>query len=458
MLPSFTSHPSSYRDPSGFLFYKNDILYRQVNQSFKEDFDLFINGGLYKHLVEKKILVSHETINENLTGSANWYQTLKPRMIPFISYPYEWCFDMLKDAALLTLEAAGEAMHFGMMLKDATAYNVQLNEGRMMFIDTLSFEKYDEHKPWVAYRQFCQHFFAPLALMHYLKEPLQNLMLAHPDGIPLNLAKKLLPFRSKLNLHTYLHLHLQNSLSKKKQAASYSAGNFSKQKMKNLLQSLEQAVRSFSFSDRSGIWSDYYEEANQREDYLKTKKKIIAEWLGELQTNTVLDMGANEGEFSLLAASQSKYVISADSDHYSINKLYRQLKLKEIRNIHPLIIDFTNPTPDIGVNNEERSSFLSRAKSDLVMALAFIHHIAIGKNVPLEKIASILSSIGDHIIIEFIPKDDPKVQIMLSGKKDIYTDYSDQSFENAFGDLFSVVKKQAIANSGRTLYLLKKNG
>lgn len=458
MPSSFISHPSSYRDPSGFLFYKNDVLYRQVNQSFKKDFDQFINGGLYEHLVEKKILVSHETIIENLTASANWYQTLKPQMVPFISYPYEWCFDMLKDAALITLEAAGEAMNFGMMLKDASAYNVQLNEGRMMFIDTLSFEKYDEQKPWIAYRQFCEHFFAPLALMHYLKEPLQNLILAHFDGVPLSLAKKLLPFRSKLNLHTYLHLHLQSSLSKKKQATSNSAGNFSKQKMKNLFQSLEQAVRSFSFSERSGVWSDYYEEANQRQDYVKTKKEIITEWLEQLQPNTVLDIGTNEGEFSLLAATKSKYVISSDLDHYSINRLYHHLKQKQTGNIHPLIIDFTNPTPAIGVNNEERNSFLSRAKSDLVMVLAFIHHIAIGKNVPFEKMAAMLSSLGDHIIIEFVPKDDPKVQIMLSGKKDIYTDYNEQTFENAFGNLFSVIKKQAIANSGRTLYLLKKNG
>ena len=208
-------HSSSYRDPSGFLFQHNGILYRQVNQVFREDFDQFISGGLYQRLAEKKLLVPHKIVQENLTGSGEWHLTLQPEFIPFITYPYEWSFDMLKDAALLTLELAEEAMKSDMMLKDASSYNVQWHKGRMIFIDTLSFEKYDASKPWIAYRQFCEHFFAPLCLMHYLKEPLQNLLIAYPDGIPLQLVKKMLPFKSKLNLNVFLHVHLHASISEK---------------------------------------------------------------------------------------------------------------------------------------------------------------------------------------------------------------------------------------------------
>lgn len=457
MPSSFISHPSSYRDPSGFLFYKEEILYRQVNRSFSEDFDQFISSGLYHHLVEKKILVPHQTINENLTGTADWHQTLQPQLIPFISYPYEWCFDMLKDAALLTLEAAKEAMNFGMMLKDASAYNVQWHEGKMMFIDTLSFERYDEQKPWIAYRQFCEHFFTPLALMHYLKEPLQNLMIAHPDGIPLPLTKKLLPFKSKLNLHTYLHVHLQTSIAEKKSRSNKEAKQFSKQKMTNLLQSLEQAIRSFSFSDRSGVWSGYYEEAYQRDNYVDLKKDIITNWLHRLQPNRVLDAGANEGEFSELAAANSKHVVSADIDHYSINQLYNRIKKNKITGIHPMLVNFANPTPAIGVNNNERASFLRRAKTDVVLALALIHHLVIGKNIAFENIAKSFALMGKYLILEFVPKNDPKVQLMISGKKDIYTNYNEEKFENAFVKMFSITEKQTIANSGRVLYLLKKH-
>src|SRR5436305_5024942 len=162
----FSKHPSSYRDPSGFLFYYEGVLYRQVNLVFKNDFDLFISGGLYHQLVEKNLLASHQTLSKNFTGSPDFYLTLQPEFIRFITYPYEWCFDMLKDAALVTLQAAREALNFGMMLKDASAYNIQWQNGKMKFIDSLSFEKYREEEPWIAYRQFCQQFFAPLALMH----------------------------------------------------------------------------------------------------------------------------------------------------------------------------------------------------------------------------------------------------------------------------------------------------
>src|ERR1044071_7204714 len=149
-------HAASYRDPSGFIFQKDGIIYRQINKVFKDDFDLFVSSGCYKHLSDKNLLIHHEEIKENLTGSENRHTILKPEQLEYISYPYEWSFDMLKDAALLTLQLAKESTRFGMILKDATAFNVQWHKGRMIFIDSLSFERYDESKPWIAYRQFCE--------------------------------------------------------------------------------------------------------------------------------------------------------------------------------------------------------------------------------------------------------------------------------------------------------------
>ena len=455
-MPLSLNHPSSYRDPSGFLFYKNGILYRQVNQSFKKNFDQFIQGGLYNHLVEKKILIPHQTIPENLTGLPEYYQTLHPETIPFISYPYEWCFDMLKDAALLTIETAREAMNFGMMLKDASIYNIQLHNARMVFIDTLSFEKYDEQNPWIAYRQFCEHFFAPLALMHYLKEPLQNLFVAYPDGIPLSIAAKMLPFKSKLNLHSYLHLHLHASMSVKNRSGNKKAQPFSRQKMKNLLQSLEEGVKSFSFLQSRTSWSNYYEEANERGDYVTSKKQIINDWFNRLNVRTVFDAGANEGEFSKIAANPSTLVISTDLDHSSINKLYNKIKQKNISNICPLVIDLANPSPAIGVNNKERFSFLERTKADLTLALALVHHLALGRNIPFDKIAEMFFRVSGYLIIEFVPEEDDKVKLMALHKKDLFSGYSEENFIAAFRSFFSIHEKREIGNSGRTLYLMKK--
>jgi 2-polyprenyl-3-methyl-5-hydroxy-6-metoxy-1,4-benzoquinol methylase len=455
MQQPFTRHPSSYRDPSGFLFYQNDVLYRQVSQFFKNDFDLFISSGLYAHLVKNKTLIPHEQVNENLTGSADWYQTIKPQALSFVSYPYEWCFDMLKDAALLTLQVAEEAMQFGMMLKDASAYNVQWHKGKMVFIDTLSFEKYDAEKPWIAYRQFCEHFLAPLALMHYLQMPLQNLMVAYPDGIPLAVTRKLLPFKTKFNLNMFLHVHLQGMVSSRPQKSAGNAQKFTSAKLKNLLRGLKETINSFALSGRSGVWSGYYEEASRREDYLTLKKQIFNEWIHEISYKSAIDLGANEGEFSTLLAGGNKNVISADFDHYSINNLYKKTKKEEIENILPLIIDLSNPSPAIGVNNEERPAFFQRAKTDLVIALALIHHLCVGKNISFEQIAAMFQKTGKLLVIEFVPKEDEKTQIILEQKRDVYHWYTAEEFLTTFSRYFNIIKSKEIGASKRTLYLMQ---
>ncbi|RYZ39817.1 MAG: SAM-dependent methyltransferase, partial [Sphingobacteriales bacterium] len=241
MSQHLPAHPSSYRDPSGFIFRHNGVVYRQVNRRFKADFDRFITSGCYKALVDANLLIPHEEIDENLTGSNDYYKTLRPEQVPFISYPYEWSFDMLRDAALLTLQVLKLAMDHGMMLKDATPYNIQWYKGRLIFIDTLSFVAYEE-RPWIAYRQFCEQFLAPLLLMHYSKTSLQPLSLAWMEGIPLQEASKLLPFKSRFSLHTFLHIHLHAKVSRSKTGHATRPAVFKRQKMNNLITSLSLLI------------------------------------------------------------------------------------------------------------------------------------------------------------------------------------------------------------------------
>ncbi len=451
---SFSHHPSSYRDPAGFVFYKDGRLYRQVNQVFKDDFEYFISSGLYEYLSSNHLLVPHQQLNENLSGTKDWFTTLQPDIVKYISYPYEWCFDMLKDAALTTLELARVAMNHGMMLKDASAYNLQWHEGKMQFIDSLSFERYDESRPWIAYRQFCEHFYAPLALMHYLQVPLQPLLLGYPDGLPLALASRMLPFKSRLNLHVYLNLHLHAKVSAKK-PGNETAGSFSRKKMLDLLRSLEESIRSFRFDSGSGVWSGYYDEALQREAYIKHKTLLVQHWLSDSGAKIIFDAGANEGNFTLLAASGDRSVVSADMDHYSINRLYQLVKKENRKNILPLVMDLSHPSPAIGVNNKERESFSGRINVDLVMALALVHHLVVGKNISFVQVAEYFKSIGHFLLIEFVPKEDEKLQLMLRQKPDIYKDYTQEAFTGAFEKYFTIVKQEKIEGSERTLYLMK---
>jgi hypothetical protein len=450
--------PSSFRDPSGFVFQKDNILYRQVNKIFKEDFDYFINSGCYQHLVKKRLLIPHEELNENLPGPPDGYKILRPEQIPYIAYPYEWCFDMLKDAALLTLQLVKECIPFGIILKDASAYNVQWLHGHVIFIDTLSFEKYDSAKPWMAYRQFCENFLSPLLLMHYTGQPLQSLLLAYPEGIPLSITRSLLPWRSRFSFHTYLHIHLHESLATKSIGNELPQKNyFSQKKLLRLIDSLKLLIKSLQWKGRPTNWGNYYEEANKRSDYIKQKKIIISEWIKEMpELKTAIDLGANEGEFSYLLAEKKIQVVSADFDHKAINKLFERIVKEKQENILPVLIDLANPSPAIGLNNRERSSFIERTKVDLALALALIHHLAIGKNIPFKKMAEFFEKITNYLIIEFIPKQDEKVEFMLKQKIDIYHEYNEQNFQTEFEKYFSIQSKQEIANTGRILYQMKK--
>lgn len=458
MPASFKTHASSFRDPSGFIFKKEEVLYRQVNKIFKDDFDHFINSGCYQSFAEKGWLIPHETIPENLTNTDDWYLTLKPASVPFISYPYEWSFDMLKDAALLTLNLLKESLQYGLILKDASPYNIQFPGNSPVFIDTLSFEKYKEQEPWIAYRQFCECFLSPLLLSSYSKQPLQQLMLAYPEGIPLAITRSLLPWRSKFSLHTYLHIHLHAGIAEKSKGEKGKKIIFTRQKLQNLISSLEGLVKNLTLKPRSTAWSAYYDEASQRKDYLLHKKEIINDWIDKTDNiKTAADLGSNDGEFSFLLANKNIQTIAGDFDPQCINNLYNRLKDKKTTYILPLIIDIANPSPAIGVNNEERTAFTSRLNADLTLALALIHHLAIGRNIPFDLIAGFFQHVTHQLIIEFIPKEDEKVQGMLTGKKDIYTAYTVTDFEKAFTKYFKIIDTKAITGSGRVLYRMTKN-
>lgn len=450
-------HPASYRDPAGFIFSQDGTIYRQVNQVFQTDFDLFINSGCYQALVDKGLILAHREVDLQLPTDSNRYKTLKPELVGFISYPSEWPFDMLKDAALLTLRLMKEAIAFGLILKDATPYNIQWHEGALRFIDSLSFERYDPSQPWDAYRQFCESFLGPLLLNHYGKLPSAKAFLAYPDGVPVSVTAGILPWRSRFSFHTYLHIHLQNKLTKNATVGTGQAGNFSKQKLLNLVSSLESLVSSLRLPKQATTWSGYYDEASTRNDYLARKLAMVREWIGLLSGNlSCIDFGANEGEFSCIASEANLETVAVDFDPLCVNRLYQASKAGFRKKILPLVIDLSNPTPGTGLDNREHQSFSNRGKFDIALALALIHHLAIGKNIPLERSAAFFARFTKYLVIEFVPKSDEKIRLMLSGRKDIYTTYSQENFESAFAEHFETLRSADIAGSGRILYLMAR--
>jgi len=365
---------------------------------------------------------------------------------------------MLKDAALLTLELARKALDHDMVLKDATPFNIQWHHDRLIFIDTLSFEKYEADRPWIAYRPFCENFLGPLLLMHYRKISLQQLFLGWPDGIPVSLVQKLLPWRSRFSMLTYLHIHLHAKMASKKNSRDETKTHLAKKKLYQLISSLEMLVNRLQYPDTGTTWGDYYEEASQRKDYISQKKNIIAQWVDDLPgCQTGIDLGSNEGEFSEVLAKKGLQVLALDADPVAVNKLYKMIKEGRLKNIQPLIADLSYPSPAMGVNNKERAALHERIKNrDIGFCLALLHHLCLGKNIPFAPIAEWLSGLCRFLVIEFVPLQDPRSQQLVALKKDIYGWYTIHAFEKIFGEYFRVMDKAPVPGTERVLFLMER--
>lgn len=448
----------SFRDPSGFIFYKDGQTYRQINKSYQSDYDLFIKSGLYDELLKQKLIIPHEEIPLNNKPSDNAYKVISVGTIQFISYPYEWCFSQLQDAALTTLKIQQISLRYGMTLKDASAYNIQFFGGKPILIDTLSFEKLDPEKPWIAYKQFCQHFLSPLSLMNYKDIRLSQLLKIYIDGIPLDLTSKLLPKSTWANffLLSHIHLHAKSQLHYANKQISLKKYKLNKHSILALIDNLESAVKGLRLKKTSTEWGEYYTFTNYTEPAFKHKKQILSRFLKETGPQSVWDLGSNTGEFSRIASNQNIPTVSFDLDPIAVEKNYLTVKSQEEKFILPLLLDLTNPSPGIGWANTERKSLSDRGSTDIVLALAIIHHLAISNNLPFAAMAEYLSQLGKYLVLEFVPKEDSQVQRLLSSREDIFTNYNEESLEKNFGRRYMIIKKERIVESERTMYLMKK--
>ncbi len=398
---------------------------------------------------------------------------IRPREVEVISYPYEWAFSQLREAALLTLEIQARALRSGMWLRDASAYNVQFDRGRPILIDSLSFAPADMSQPWPAYRQFCQHFLAPLALMARRDVRLGLLLRDFIDGMPLDLAAGLLPGRTRLNPGLLAHLHAHAGAERRASrspiptaataataaptASASTRGPMSKMRHEALLDSLRRTTESLDW-EPAGLWTEYGLQTSYSERAAASKRAIVERMLTTAGGRMVWDIGANTGTYSDLAAGSGRMVLAFDQDAASVEHHWRTLSPERRASILPLVMDLTNPSPALGWGLEERRSTLDRGPADVVMALALVHHLAIASNVPLPRIASVLARAGRHLIVEFVPKQDPMTRQLLAARPDIFPAYSLEGFRDAFAASFSVVEEAPVEDSLRTMFLMERLG
>ena len=464
-MPVTTVEPrrvaSSFRDPAGFVFEADGVIHRHVDTAGARDYDQLVESGLYDHLTSRGMLVAHDEVDVDVSPyPERAHRVLQPTRIPFISHPYEWAPGFLRDAALLTLDAQLAALDHGMTLKDASAFNVQLHEGRPVLIDTLSFEKWEEGAPWVGYRQFCEHFLAPLALIHYHDVRLLRLWRSSVHGIPLDLASRLLPTRTWFKPGLLTHLHLHAKWQSKSAAVTDSArlqGRVSEAGLRGMLGSLRSTVKRLEWRPGGSEWANYYEETNYSQEGTRSKGDLVASMLNETPEGVVWDLGANRGDYSRRAVEEGRFVVSFDIDTSAVEYNYRRVAAESDAHLVPLQLDLTDPSPATGWSSDERESLESRGPATTLLALALVHHLAISNNVPLDRIARYFARLGRYLIIEFVPKSDSQVERLLSTREDIFPDYTQSAFERSFGEYFEIQRSEAVPDSDRTLYLMKRS-
>ena len=450
----------SFRDPCGRVFDSEGGILRSVNACYRHHWEKAVACGLLPDLAAKgQALAFHEAAP--LPGA---WKTLAVERIPWVSYPYEWSFPQLRDAAVLTLEIQKEALARGMTLKDASAYNIQFRGAAPVFIDLLSFEEREADAPWQAYRQFCMHFLAPLAL-YAADTRLSRLSALWIDGIPLDLAWSLLPGSSAFSLGLQMHLHLHAKAENKYRDGRLAARDIRRAKVSaqglfDIADSLLRLVKGMPGPKQAGEWEDYYTDTNYSPAARQAKETLTERAAAQARNrHMALDLGANTGHYSALLARHFSQVIAADIDARAVGRHYLSLRARGEKRVLPLVLDLANPSPGIGWGCAERASWLQRGKTDFVSALALTHHLYFSNGIPWPEQAAFFAALlapGGTLLLEFVPREDSQVERLLAARDDIFPDYTLQGFRAAFSPLFEEQEAHSLPETKRTLLLLTR--
>lgn len=463
MENSANQHPASFRDPFNCIIEHKDEVYRVFFDD--SEYCQFAESGLLEKLHDLEWLVSTRECPEILSELQPQFlqpikKVLKTDKLCFISDPYQWSFYQLKKAAILTLQINIESLKNGMVLKDASAFNVQFRGSKPVFIDTGSFTKYKEGEPWQAYGQFCRHFLAPLLLMKYKSPGLNKLFLSNIDGIPLSIASQLLPRKTHFNFFIWSNIHYHSKLDIKFQKdVSFKTKklNLPKSNLLNIQHHLLGNIEKLELSFQSSQWLDYYESEHNYSDFtFKEKETFILKNL--TSSATLIDFGCNTGHFTKLLKNTFKSIIAIDSDHHSINKLCIELNNENNINILPLVEDICNPSPAIGWSNTERSSFLSKINNASGLALALEHHLFISNNISFKQMADLFASMCIKLIIEFVHENDSQIKKLTVSRQLDCNLYNIENFKIGFQTCYSIIEEKELGNKTRTLFYMKRRG
>ena len=459
----------SYKDTAARVVLKEGIYYRYIFNEYKREYDYLMQSGLYEALKSKGYLISHSELNYE-GGDSTIYKQLLPEQIHFQSYPFCWSYTQWRKAIIAYLEINKIALKYGMLLKDATPFNFYFKEGRAILLDTSSFIFFKEGAPWLAYKQFCSEFLSPIALMHYNGQIWSGMVKANLKGMPLSFVSKQLPVKSWFNLSCLLHIHMhakyannEGSIEEEHSRKSKVKKGFSKEKLLSLIDMILRTVKKWKQAyNINKHWHSYYEKDIESPIYLNQKEEIIENWLDTLKPKTIIDLGANTGRFSFLAAKQVEQVIAIESDYNCVDAIENAIATGAVKNIVVGQMDLSETTPNFGNLEKEYCSIFKRLSNihlspSIVMALAIVHHLHITNFLSFGQIAELLAKLNSkYLIIEFVPIQDSKVQLLIKNKQRDFSNYTQENFTAALMQNFKIVEVKKMGGTDRELLLFEK--
>lgn len=461
---SSLTEPGSFRDRNGQVFYHRGAVFRGISEKALNHWRIlretrfFTSGCANGSLIPTEEMAPTTMDLPLRKEAAKWAAILQHESVPFVSYPYEWPFHALRDAALLQLELLREALAENMILKDASSFNIQWRGTRPVFIDIPSFEPWLPGEPWVGYRQFCQLFLYPLMLQAYKKVPFHHWLRGHIDGLEPQDMNRLVSwrdlFRPGVIMHVCLHARLQHAFENSNTSLKNKIkdSGFAKELILVNISKIQKLIGKISWRQSHSPWIHYDSQHRYAEDDRLAKEAFVRKAAATRRWPLAWDLGCNTGTYSRILAEHSDYVVAMDADHLAVDHLYRALKTEKSVNIHPLVLNLADPSPALGWGGEERKDLATRGAPDLTLCLALLHHMVIQANIPLASVISWLRSLDSTLIIEFVSRADPMVKRLLQNKTDDYSDYNLEFFEECLQRSFSIVHQEQLPCGTRSLY------
>jgi len=464
-VTSAALEPGSFRDPDSRVVSANGRILRLLSERGLADWRAFSGSPLFAALVEEgKLVGTREAADAPALGGLHdgVAGVLEHDRIPFVSYPYEWSFGMLRDAALLQLELVRRAVENGLMLKDSTPYNVQFRGARPVFVDVGSFEPLREGEPWAGYRQFCMLFLYPLLLEAWKNVPFQSWLRGSIDGIKPQELRSLLSFRDRFRrgalTHVVLHARLERSYEERDTdlKRELKAAGFRKELILANVKKLEKLVAGLTRRTGETAWSSYGPTTTYSDEDAERKARFVGEAVAAERPRVVWDLGANEGRHARIAAETAEHVVAVDADELVVDRLYEALKAEGAGTILPLTMNLADPSPGLGWRGLERRSLPERGTPGLALCLALVHHLSIDGNVPVAEVVDWLRSLDASVVVEFPTPDDPMVARLLRRKREHdHPDYRRDWFERCLEERFDVARIEELASGSRVLYLAR---